>query len=104
MNTTHQLLDTNAASVTVGTTVIKPARLRDEQGLFQVYLPAGFAGTVSFYGRLAPDAPWHEITNQVLGDMVVNNTNTVVVDIFPEVSVGLAGNSTAAQVEAWLMT
>jgi|DEB0MinimDraft_6_1074348.scaffolds.fasta_scaffold159453_3 hypothetical protein len=104
MNITTKLLDSNAASVTAGTTIFEPARLRDEQGLFQVKLPATFAGTVSLYGRIAPDAPWHEITNQVIGDMVVNNTNTVVVDMFPYMSIGMTGNGTAVQVEAWLMS
>lgn len=104
MNTTTKLLDTTATSVAAGTTIFEPARLRDEQGLFQVKLPGGFGGTVSLYGRIAPDAPWHEITNQVIGDMGVNNTNTVVVDMFPYISIGMTGNGTAVQVEAWLMS
>ena len=103
MSSVRTLIDTTAASVAVGTKIIKPPRFRDEQGLFQVSLPATFAGTVTLYGRMTSDAPWHAITDQQIGDMVSNNTNIVVVDIFPEMTAELSGNSTAIQVEAWLM-
>lgn len=103
MSVVRTLISSNAASVAAGTTIVQPSRYRDEQGLFQVQLPATFAGTVTLYGRLNAEAPWHAITDQQLGDMVSNNTNTVVVDIFPEMTAELSGNSSAVQVEAWLM-
>ena len=95
-----------AADEAVGTTIYEPHRFRDEKALWQVLIPTTVvAGTkVRFYGRAAPEAPWHLLLEQVENDMGANNTDMNSVDLFPEVSVEVDsyGLSTGT-IEAWLV-
>jgi len=95
-----------AADEAVGTTVYEPHRFRDEKALWQVVVPATVAaGTkVRFYGRAAPEAPWHLLLEQDEADMGTNQTDMNSVDLFPEVSVEVtAYGASTGTIEAWLV-
>jgi len=100
---TKKMIDTTDATLLEGVVVYVPSRIRDEKGLWQVKIPSGGMTELKLLGRAAPDAPWHEIVKETPGDMGFNTTNTTLVDLFPEMSVSLTGNSTAITVEGWLV-
>jgi hypothetical protein len=100
---TKKLIDTTATTVTAGTTVFQPSRVRDEKGLWQTTIPAGGSATLKLLGRASPDAPWHEMVSHVTGDMSTNTTTAELVDLFPEMTVSLATNSSAVSVKGWLV-
>ena len=98
------LLDTST-NVAAGATVFAASRVRDEKGLWQIFIEAGSATSikVSLYGRAAPAAPWHPIIEEDSSDQVVNNTNATLVDIFPEMTAEVSANGAGVDIKAWLV-
>tara|TARA_R110002126_G_scaffold145000_6_gene291022 strand:+ start:1629 stop:1865 length:237 start_codon:yes stop_codon:yes gene_type:complete len=77
--------------------------MRSEKGIWQVEIPSGSAGTIKLYGRASGDSPWHLILSWAVGNMVANFTKAELVDLFPEMTVALSGNTGSVTHKGWLV-
>lgn len=100
---TYDILTSTATTVVAGTTIRQTDRIRSEKGIWQVEIPAAGSGTVKLYGRASGDSPWHLILSWATGNMVANETKAELVDLFPEMTVALTGNSGSHECKGWLV-
>jgi hypothetical protein len=98
---TYKIVD-SSGNVSAGDTIRDTDRVSSEKGIWQVYMEAGSSATIVLQGRAAPGAPWHTILSWVNGDMV-SETKAELVDLFPEMTSLISGNTGADAHKGWLV-
>lgn len=83
--------------------IVRPQRVKDEQGYFEILATGTPSFTIKLQGRPEPGAAWYTILTWDNTNLTVDTTFAATVSIFPEMRAVITAIDTATTVSAWLI-